>query len=106
MIYFFSKTLLVVLFVTVGLTTVSCAADSKGTKEKKLNSGLYAIFQTNKGTFTCRLFEKDTPKTVNNFVGLANGTKEWTDPKTGKKVKKRFYDGLIFWILDRKGKFL
>jgi len=96
MIYFLSKTLLVVLFFTVGLTTVSCAADSKGTKEKELKPGLYAIFQTNKGTFTCRLFEKDAPKTVDNFVGLANGTKEWTDPKTGKKVQKRFYDGLIF----------
>ena len=96
MIYFLSKTLLVVLFFTVGLTTVSCAADSKEKKEKPLQPGLYAIFQTNQGTFTCRLFEKDAPKTVDNFVGLANGTKEWTDPKTGKKVKKRFYDGLIF----------
>ena len=96
MLYFLSKTLLVVLFFTVGLTTVSCAADSKGTKAKTLEPGLYAIFQTNKGTFTCRLFDKETPKTVDNFVGLANGTKEWTDPKTGKKVQKRFYDGLIF----------
>jgi peptidyl-prolyl cis-trans isomerase A (cyclophilin A) len=96
MLYFLSKTLLVVLFFTVGLTTVSCAADSKGTKGKALQPGLYAIFQTNKGTFTCRLFEKEAPKTVDNFVGLANGTKEWTDPKTGKKVQKRFYDGLIF----------
>jgi peptidyl-prolyl cis-trans isomerase A (cyclophilin A) len=96
MLYFLSKTLLVVLFFTVGLTTASCAADSKGTKGKALEPGLYAIFQTNQGTFTCRLFEKEAPKTVDNFVGLANGTKEWTDPKTGKKVQKRFYDGLIF----------
>jgi len=48
------------------------------------------------GNITCILFEKEAPKTVANFVGLTNGTKEWTDPKTGKKVKKRFYDGLIF----------
>ena len=61
-----------------------------------LKPGLYAIFHTNKGTITCSLFEKEAPKTVANFVGLADGTKEWTDPKTGKKVKKRFYDGLIF----------
>jgi len=61
-----------------------------------LNPGLYAIFHTNKGTITCSLFEKEAPRTVDNFVGLADGTKEWTDPKTGKKVKKRFYDGLIF----------
>jgi len=72
MLYFLSKTLLVVLFFTVGLTTASCAADSKGTKGKALEPGLYAIFQTNQGTFTCRLFEKEAPKTVDNFVGLAN----------------------------------
>ena len=96
MLFFLSKTLLVVLFFTVGLTTASCAADSKETKGKSLPPGLYAVFQTNKGAFTCRLFEKEAPKTVANFVGLANGTKEWTDPKTGKKVQKRFYDGLIF----------
>ena len=96
MLYLLSKTMLLVLFLTVGLTTVSCAADSKETKAKALQPGLYAIFQTTKGTFTCRLFEKEAPKTVDNFVGLANGTKEWTDPKTGKKVQKRFYDGLIF----------
>ena len=96
MLLFLSKTLLVVLFVTVGITTASCAADSKETKGKALEPGLYAVFQTNQGSFTCRLFEKEAPKTVDNFVGLANGTKEWTDPKTGKKVQKRFYDGLIF----------
>ena len=96
MLLFLSKTLLVVLFFTVGLTTASCAADSKETKGKSLQPGLYAVFQTNQGSFTCRLFEKEAPKTVDNFVGLANGTKEWTDPKTGKKVQKRFYDGLIF----------
>jgi peptidyl-prolyl cis-trans isomerase A (cyclophilin A) len=96
MLYFLSKTLLVVLFVTVGLTTASCAADSKEAKGKALEPGLYAVFQTNQGAFTCRLFEKEAPKTVANFVGLANGTKEWTDPKTGKKVQKRFYDGLTF----------
>ena len=61
-----------------------------------LKPGLYAIFHTNQGTITCSLFEKEAPKTVANFVGLADGTKEWTDPKTGKKVKRRFYDGLIF----------
>lgn len=96
MLLFLTKTLLVVLFFTVGLTTASCAADSRETKGKPLQTGLYAVFQTNKGAFTCRLFEKEAPKTVDNFVGLANGTKEWTDPKTGKKVQKRFYDGLIF----------
>jgi len=82
MLFFLSKTLLVVLFFTVGLTTASCAADSKETKGKALQPGLYAVFQTNKGAVTCRLFEKEAPKTVDNFVGLANGTKEWTGTNT------------------------
>ncbi len=57
---------------------------------------MYAHFTTSLGKFTVELFEKDAPKTVANFVGLAEGTKEWTDPKTGAKVKKPFYNGLIF----------
>ena len=65
-------------------------------KEASLKSGLYAIFHTSEGEITCMLYEGEAPKTIDNFVGLANGAKEWTDPKTGKKVKERFYDGLIF----------
>ncbi|MCK4980209.1 MAG: peptidylprolyl isomerase, partial [Candidatus Delongbacteria bacterium] len=52
--------------------------------------------ETNMGTIKIELWPNITPKTVANFTGLANGTKEWTDPKTKKKVKKPFYDGLIF----------
>jgi peptidyl-prolyl cis-trans isomerase A (cyclophilin A) len=59
-------------------------------------SGTYAIFTTTEGTFTARLFDQEAPKTVENFVGLATGTKEWTDPRTNKKVKQPYYDGLIF----------
>ena len=58
--------------------------------------GLFAKFETTQGTIVVKLFEKEAPKTVANFVGLADGTKEWTDPKTGQKVKRPFYDGLIF----------
>ena len=43
-----------------------------------------------------RSFEKEAPLTVANFVGLARGTKEWTDPKTGQKVKRPLYNGTIF----------
>ena len=57
---------------------------------------MLAHFTTSEGKFTVQLFDADVPKTVANFVGLAEGTKEWTDPKTGQKVKKPFYDGLIF----------
>jgi len=58
--------------------------------------GLYAKFETNEGTFLVKLFDQDAPKTVANFTGLAQGTKEFTDPKTRTKVKRPFYDGLDF----------
>jgi peptidyl-prolyl cis-trans isomerase A (cyclophilin A) len=57
---------------------------------------LNAHFTTSEGSFTVRLFDQEAPNTVANFVGLAEGTKEWADPKTGSKVKRPFYDGLIF----------
>jgi len=57
---------------------------------------LYAHFTTSEGNFTIQLFDDKTPKTVANFAGLAEGTKEWTDPRSGKKVKTRYYDGTIF----------
>ncbi len=58
--------------------------------------GLYAVFSTSHGTIVCQLFEKETPITVTNFTGLADGSKEWLDPRSLKMVRKRFYDGLIF----------
>ena len=57
---------------------------------------LYATLQTNKGDVVIRLFPNHAPKTVSNFVGLAEGTKEWTDPRTNKKVNQPYYDGIIF----------
>lgn len=71
-------------------------AKDKVTEKKKGNKDMIAVFDTNKGTFKIKLFAEKAPKTVENFVGLADGTKEWADPKTGEKVKKPFYDGLIF----------
>jgi len=53
-------------------------------------------FETDKGEIVAELFEDDAPGTVANFVGLATGTKEFTDPKTGKKEKRPYYDGLTF----------
>jgi peptidyl-prolyl cis-trans isomerase A (cyclophilin A) len=65
-------------------------------EEKKLPPGLFAIMETTQGNITLELFEKEAPKTVENFTGLAEGTKEWTDPTTKQKVKRPLYDGLIF----------
>jgi peptidyl-prolyl cis-trans isomerase A (cyclophilin A) len=61
-----------------------------------LQPGVYARFDTTEGTFTARLFEREAPETVANFVGLAEGTKEFTDPRTGARVKRPFFDGIIF----------
>lgn len=58
--------------------------------------GLYAILETSQGDIVAKLFEKETPKTVANFVGLAEGSKEFTDPKSGQKAKRPFFDGLTF----------
>jgi peptidyl-prolyl cis-trans isomerase A (cyclophilin A) len=57
---------------------------------------VYAHFTTSEGRFTARLFDAETPNTVANFTGLAEGTKEWTDPRSGRKVKQRYFDGTIF----------
>jgi len=57
---------------------------------------VYADFTTSEGNFSVRLFDKETPHTVENFVGLAEGTKEWTDPRTNQRVRQPYYDGIIF----------
>ena len=58
--------------------------------------GTYAIFNTSEGPVVCRLFEKEAPKTVANFIDLAEGKREWTHPVSRKKSKDRLYDGTIF----------
>lgn len=58
--------------------------------------GTYAVFETSQGTIVCRLFETEAPQTVANFIGLAEGAKEFSDPRTGEKAKRPFYDGLVF----------
>src|SRR6266700_3818266 len=59
-------------------------------------AGTYAIFETSLGNIVVRLLENEAPMTVANFIGLAQGTKEFTNEKTGQKEKRPFYDGLIF----------
>src|SRR4030088_2260174 len=58
--------------------------------------GTYAVFETSEGNIVCRLFEKDAPKTVANFVDLAEGKREWKHPSTGKKSNDPLYSGTIF----------
>jgi peptidyl-prolyl cis-trans isomerase A (cyclophilin A) len=70
---------------------IAVSAEGKKKVEK-----LYATFDTSLGKIVCELYPKQAPITVDNFVGLAKGTKEWTDPATGEKVKKPLYNGTIF----------
>jgi peptidyl-prolyl cis-trans isomerase A (cyclophilin A) len=58
--------------------------------------GTYATLQTTEGTIVCRLFDKEAPKTVANFVDLAEGKRDWTHPVSRKKSTDRLYDGTIF----------
>lgn len=85
-------TLWILSLIVVGLAFIPEGA----AEQKKLPPGLYAVMETSQGNITLELFEKEAPKTVENFVGLAEGTKEWTDPKTKQKVKRPLYDGVIF----------
>ncbi|GAA0989520.1 MULTISPECIES: peptidylprolyl isomerase [Streptomyces] len=57
---------------------------------------LYATLKTNNGDIVVRLLPNHAPKTVKNFVELAEGTREWTHPATGKKAKEKLYDGTVF----------
>jgi peptidyl-prolyl cis-trans isomerase A (cyclophilin A) len=56
----------------------------------------YATLHTNKGDIRIQLFPDHAPKTVRNFVGLADGSQEWTDPRSGEKKSTPLYDGVVF----------
>jgi peptidyl-prolyl cis-trans isomerase A (cyclophilin A) len=57
---------------------------------------LTALLRTNHGDVVVRLFPDHAPKTVRNFVELAEGTREWTDPSTGRTDRAKLYDGTVF----------
>ena len=65
-------------------------------EEARAGHDLYATFELTEGNVVVRLFAKDAPKTVENFVGLATGEKEWTHPGTKQPVKAPLYRGTIF----------
>jgi len=60
-----------------------------------------ATLHTNHGDIVVNLFGHQAPKTVKNFVGLADGSQEWTDPKTGEKKNTPLYEGVIFHRIIR-----
>jgi peptidyl-prolyl cis-trans isomerase A (cyclophilin A) len=59
-------------------------------------SDSFATLETTKGAIRVRLFPDTAPKTVENFVGLATGSRSWQDPKTGAEQQRPLYDGTIF----------
>lgn len=67
-----------------------------GAQNPALKPGLYATFKTSEGDIVARLYEKYTPIAVRNFVGLAQGTKAWKDPKSGAMIKRPLYNNLTF----------
>ncbi|WP_246357835.1 peptidylprolyl isomerase, partial [Pyxidicoccus fallax] len=73
------------------------AATGEWTKKVQAGQEVYATLNTNQGDIVVRLFSKDAPKTVANFVGLATGEKSWKDPRTNEQVQGRpLYEGVIF----------
>jgi peptidyl-prolyl cis-trans isomerase A (cyclophilin A) len=66
-------------------------------KPPAVPTGPTAVIDTTMGRLTCKLFDKEAPITVANFVGLADGTKDWIDPKTLQKMHHQpFYNGTTF----------
>ncbi len=57
---------------------------------------IQATFQTSLGDIVVKLLPEKAPKTVANFVGLAEGTREWKDPRSGQTMKRPLYDGTVF----------
>jgi peptidyl-prolyl cis-trans isomerase A (cyclophilin A) len=66
------------------------------TEQKERQSNPVAILNTTMGIIEIELFQHAAPETVANFIGLAEGTKPFIDPKSGSEVKRKYYDGLIF----------
>jgi peptidyl-prolyl cis-trans isomerase A (cyclophilin A) len=82
------------LLAVTGLIVALWCASGSLAQEKK--GPVYATFKTSMGDIVIQLFEDKAPKTVANFIELATGIKEWTDPKTKEKVKRPLYNGTIF----------
>lgn len=82
----------------------SAAEDKKDTKATVDAKGkkMFALIETSMGKFKVQLFPDKAPKTVENFVGLAEGSKEWYDKKSGKKEKKPLYTGTVFHRVIKK----
>ncbi len=91
-----TMTIALLLSLTVCLSTLVAADDESTPAPAPVHKNPKVLMKTSMGDITIELFELSAPKTVANFLGLANGTKEFKDVTSGKMVKRPFYDGLTF----------
>lgn len=92
------KKLLCVIFMAYGFSAVAAPT----------NDGMYATMQTTMGDVCFQLYYTNTPRTVANFVGLAEGTRPWIDPRTTFVSTEPYYNGIIFhrvidWFMVQGG---
>ena len=80
----------------VGVEPGSALPPRPRTRRGTVAEELYATLKTNRGDIEVKLFPNHAPKTVANFTELAEGKREWVDPRTGQKSSDRLYDGTIF----------
>ncbi len=100
------KVIILTLILLCSIALIFGCTKSKDSKEEKVTTNkteatkgdgeLFAVFNTSLGKIVVKLFPDKAPETVANFVGLAEGTKEYTDPKSKEKVTGKYYDGTIF----------
>jgi peptidyl-prolyl cis-trans isomerase A (cyclophilin A) len=91
-----TRTVLALAFAATLAAPAAHADEKKAQEKRKMDDKIYATFKTSLGDIVVKLFPEKAPKTVENFVGLAEGTKEWKDPRSGQTVKKPLYDGTMF----------
>lgn len=95
------KKIFSILAVLMVISTVYCTPSKAGAQEKldepmKDKNNPLILMKTSMGDMYVELYPQAAPETVANFIGLATGTKEYTDPKDGQKKKGPYFDGLIF----------
>ena len=93
-----STALVAVLLGTPAARAAEEAAQPPGEAKAAPKKGgdTYAVFVTSRGKIAARLLPRETPNAVKNFVELATGKKEWTDPRSGKPTREKLYDGTLF----------
>ncbi len=89
-----TRILAAILFLLASVLFGGTAVSADDIKRSRPNPA--AVITTNMGDITVELFADVSPKTVANFIGLAEGTKPFKDPKTGEEVMRPYYNGLIF----------